>query len=672
MILYRYKRITALVLAFLMLIAIPFADAATETPTSDAEIAKGLGVIVGDGRADFNDYLKDDSTRMQAVILSLRLSGVEGEARAYKGSENFKDADSLTWAEGKNILGYVKAKPNLGWVGDGYNFKPLDKITVQQFYKVLLENLGYKVGTNGDLPYSDTVAVANKIGLSKPAEDAMTPGKFLSNGDLAKAVIAALKTDTKAGNPLIRDLINKGAVNAANALNLGFDPLLLAPDKIEWINEGTHYVMFGDHYVFPDKVKVQITKGNLSKSVDMKVNWNMTGKRVNGTSAGFDEGTPYTFGTDFTDSGHFIFTGTVDGTAATGNFYIYVREKEDIISFLPLPSVRTTEGVRPTLPDKVMATFRDNTVKEMPVIWYSFDYNSPGLKTVRGRIPGYSCYPNIEVYVERNTISYDSGDSGDSGVPLPPPPAIGTLVEKVEATSVNKLEITMKSEKALYSMDASKIKFVGSNDPNNLAGNLEAGNPVSISQNGTKATLTLNHDLTGSVGYANGEVPSVRIYFDANALTLQDSTQSQALAASDALFIADKIAPAAEAVYAQADSGTGHDTIVVKFNEKIFLSDAFADNQIRVKDKDNDTVLALNSDYTLSSDSRYLIIKVTKGVIVNHRFSVELLDGSNISDNADSSNAFAPLNNHPAAFGPTDILKADGATPGGTISFPVE
>lgn len=184
---------------------------------SDGKIAKELGIIVGDGRTSFEDYLKDKPTRMQAAIMYLRLNGLESTAKAYQGSQNFADTKTMTWMDGKNIMSYLKANPELGWVGDGVNFKPNDQITAQQYYKVLLEALGYKCDNKGnkDFTFDNTIEFAKINGLQKISDKSK-----LTNQDLAIATIESLKAKKKDGEIMINALIDAGVVDKKKAEEL--------------------------------------------------------------------------------------------------------------------------------------------------------------------------------------------------------------------------------------------------------------------------------------------------------------------------------------------------------------------------------------------------------------------------------------------------------------------
>ena len=105
----------------------------TAANNTDTEIAKNLGLIKGEGNGVTSEYLEKDARRLQVAIILLRILGKEEEAMAYQSDENFADADQLKWPEGRNILAYLKANPQYGFIGypDG-RFGVNDKLLPQQ------------------------------------------------------------------------------------------------------------------------------------------------------------------------------------------------------------------------------------------------------------------------------------------------------------------------------------------------------------------------------------------------------------------------------------------------------------------------------------------------------------------------------------------------------------
>ncbi|MBO9599977.1 MAG: cupredoxin domain-containing protein [Cohnella sp.] len=173
--------------------ALPVGESAGPSITRASDLAAQLGVLRGDGQGVTEAYLAKSTTRIQAAILYLRLLGKEQEALDYTGTDTFADAASAGKANAP-VLAYLKNHPEFGWNGTGGNqFEPAGLVTSQQLYKVMLEALGYKSGT--DFAYGDTLAFAASKGLSRAA--AAAPFK---NADLAVALIEALQATVKTGS----------------------------------------------------------------------------------------------------------------------------------------------------------------------------------------------------------------------------------------------------------------------------------------------------------------------------------------------------------------------------------------------------------------------------------------------------------------------------------------
>jgi len=179
---------------------------------TEAQVAGSLGLLLGDGQGLTDEYLQKKTVRMQAAIMMLRVSGLEKAALAYTGKDNFADSALVSESE-QAILAYIKANPKLGWTGtDGGKFDPLAEITPQQFYKVLLEALGYKAGA--DFSYADTLAFAKSKGLFRAAAS-----ETLRNQDIATASIEALGVSLNGQSATLGQTLAKLGVIPENALS---------------------------------------------------------------------------------------------------------------------------------------------------------------------------------------------------------------------------------------------------------------------------------------------------------------------------------------------------------------------------------------------------------------------------------------------------------------------
>ncbi|WP_276351379.1 plastocyanin/azurin family copper-binding protein [Cohnella caldifontis] len=176
-----------------------------------SDLAARIGVLLGDGQGVTEAYLAKRTTRLQGAILTLRLLGKEKEALAFEGQDTFADASSAGTAV-RPVLAYLKQHPEMGWSGTGGgNFSPNAPITAQQVYKVMLESLSYRTGT--DFAYHDTLSFAASKGLSRAA--AAQP---FTNRDLAAALIETLQAVPKDGTkPLSGALADRGAIAADKA-----------------------------------------------------------------------------------------------------------------------------------------------------------------------------------------------------------------------------------------------------------------------------------------------------------------------------------------------------------------------------------------------------------------------------------------------------------------------
>jgi hypothetical protein len=212
------KKLIALVLAFALIFSsftAAFADTTTAIPV-DAQAAKDLGMLVGSGSGVTTAYLNETPTRLQTAIMFLRLKGLEQAALSYTGTTNFADANLVAWAGGKNIMAYLNNNPQLGWAGVGANtFNPNAAVDAASYYKVMLESLGYKQGT--DFEWTNVIAFAATKGLTKVA----TATNYTVNS-LATATIEALKATIKGGTKtLATQLVETGVISAEAATAAG-------------------------------------------------------------------------------------------------------------------------------------------------------------------------------------------------------------------------------------------------------------------------------------------------------------------------------------------------------------------------------------------------------------------------------------------------------------------
>ncbi|GMQ60852.1 hypothetical protein [Vallitalea maricola] len=208
------KKVFALVLSLAMIVSTFTVSFAAEDTKTDAEICEALGMLKGEGDGVTDEYLAKSTTRFQAALMVLRLQNLEEEALAFEGTETFADAEDVQWVAGRSVLAYLKANPELGWLGDGENFDPNGAITAQAYYKVMLEAIGYKQGT--DFEWADVLEFAAEKGL-KAAADV----ENFTNNEIAVVTVETLKAETKEGKKLVDVLVEAGAIDEAKAVEVG-------------------------------------------------------------------------------------------------------------------------------------------------------------------------------------------------------------------------------------------------------------------------------------------------------------------------------------------------------------------------------------------------------------------------------------------------------------------
>ncbi|MCT4544945.1 MAG: Ig-like domain-containing protein, partial [Vallitalea sp.] len=212
-----FKKIMALLLTFIILLPSFNETYAREWDKTDVEIVESLNMLRGEGEGVTPKYLAKKTTRIQAAVMFLRLKGLEEEAICFTGEDNFSDVNDLEWTVGKNILAYLKAHPELGWVGTGTRFAPNEIISAQAYYKVMLEALGYRQGK--DFEWNNTLTFAASKGLYLASHV-----QTFTNNDIATVTVEALKAENSSGVRLIDALIEEGIIDKDLADVLGFGP----------------------------------------------------------------------------------------------------------------------------------------------------------------------------------------------------------------------------------------------------------------------------------------------------------------------------------------------------------------------------------------------------------------------------------------------------------------
>ncbi len=262
----KFKKVLAAIMTILIINSSIMVTVFADTSKSAGEICASLGVLKGGTNGVDASYLAIPTQRIQAAIIYLRMMGLEDEAKAYNGTDNFEDASLVSNISGAtNILAYLKANPKLGWVGDGKKFSPLEEVSAQQFYKVMLTVLGYSQGQ--DFSYSETLPFAKFLGMGSISKVAK-----LNNGDMATALVETLGTKMKNGganDTLIAKLVKNGRITESSAVANGFKIITATIVSVQapadkTVDAGT------TNLNLPQTVKATMSDG---KTTDAAVTW---------------------------------------------------------------------------------------------------------------------------------------------------------------------------------------------------------------------------------------------------------------------------------------------------------------------------------------------------------------------------------------------------------------
>ncbi|MCK9478570.1 MAG: DNRLRE domain-containing protein [Firmicutes bacterium] len=171
-----------------------------------------MGMLLGDGNGVTEQYLQTKPTRIQAAVMYLRLKGLEKAAESFAGEDNFSDSQNH-WA--KKHMAYLKSHPELGMIGTGDNlFSPDLEISAKEYYKVMLESLGYIY--EADYNWDNLNDFAAALGL----KDAYSQPEFNIKA-LAIATVEALLTNKKNSSTSLLDEIRSSAADRETAEVLG-------------------------------------------------------------------------------------------------------------------------------------------------------------------------------------------------------------------------------------------------------------------------------------------------------------------------------------------------------------------------------------------------------------------------------------------------------------------
>lgn len=178
--------------------------------TAISNALKSLGLFKGSNTGYGSGFdLEDMPSRLQAIIMFVRIMGEEEEALAWTGGTHFKDITPGTL--GEKYVGYAYSKGYTGGYSDG-TFRPSQKTNARQYVEFVLRAMGYS-SIQPDL--SQTMKRAVKNGVLTQAEADFLESETFLRADLAYVSFAALKARLpNTTQTLAQQLQQKGAFTA--------------------------------------------------------------------------------------------------------------------------------------------------------------------------------------------------------------------------------------------------------------------------------------------------------------------------------------------------------------------------------------------------------------------------------------------------------------------------
>jgi hypothetical protein len=156
--------------------------------------------------------LNRSATRLEGLVMMLRLFGEEKQALAYTGTSPFTDLPA--WGKPYVAYAYSKGYTN----GESATvFNPEKSITAYEFMTFILRALGYADTAGGDFVWDRALDYAGQIGLFSPAEITLLSGLFYRD-HIVYISYYALSGHVKGSSTLLLNkLIAQGAVSAQTA-----------------------------------------------------------------------------------------------------------------------------------------------------------------------------------------------------------------------------------------------------------------------------------------------------------------------------------------------------------------------------------------------------------------------------------------------------------------------
>lgn len=604
------KKTLAILLALVMVFSSITVAFAEETLPADAKACTDLGMLVGAGNGVTVDYLKVAPTRIQAAVMVLRLKGLEATAKAFTGTDNFADANQAAWAA--PIMAYLKANPQLGWIGNAGNFDPNGAMDAKSYYKVMLETLGYKQNTTeviGDFTYANTLEFAATKGLVKVA----TATNF-TVGDLATATIETLKATVKGSEKtLAASLVEAKVITEAAAIAAGLfttPVVVLGVESVSATNLKEVMVVFNkaveeDSAEDEDNYTIEINEGEDELVIDSAA------LQADGKSVLLTLDTDFSNGTNLDPNGT-DFDLTVedveDTTGAVIKDTTVSATADDITAPVALGikltgphtfEITFSEPIDDAVEGKVevdgdsydVATFAADDSRTVVVEMSDSELEAKDYKV---KVSNYKDLADHKMVTKEFTLAYVKD----------------TTAPTAKIVSADQTEVVVEFSEKVFAGDPAENQPLGldyfyhsisSYHPDGVP-------PVAISSGGKKYTLTWATGVNSNP-LPEGNVKFVVVYdFDDEVITDAWGNELSANIVLTASVTADTTKPTIAKV--ETD---GQDTIEVYFSEDVNAEDAVDFENYTVLNADSEEQNIVDIEYTTDADEDEYLATITFG-----------------------------------------------------------
>lgn len=213
---------SALCLLLALTLTLPLALPAAADGTRDYAREEALGwslkaMGLFNGYSAANLGLEDAPTRAQALVMMLRLMGLESAALEENYTHPFVDTEAYAWAD--PYIGYAFAH-GLTKGQSETTFGGAASADTRMYLTFVLRALGYSDGEGGDFRWDSPVGLAQEIGI---APDYLRFSDF-RRADVVTVSYAALGATMKDGEQTLAQSLVERGVLTQEALDAYYDP----------------------------------------------------------------------------------------------------------------------------------------------------------------------------------------------------------------------------------------------------------------------------------------------------------------------------------------------------------------------------------------------------------------------------------------------------------------